>query len=226
MPERPAVQQSEKMSRCLCLFCRCEPYIQRISNMQKFGLGWTVYKHKVQEVYLVLQRYIYFMGFLDCILPHVTCCILYNSEVHDAMSGFPLVKFVGYWLFRVLSNKILEAIGLNTTNFEQPTSSMLKLSFTSTRVLVSSWLFCIQYFPYSMRFWCTLEPVWRFEQRTFYISSFRAKLILACQEGIRSAKWTLNPTNLLTDSKHTPKPHQNEKFHIGKFNSQQKVWLK
>lgn len=32
MPERPAVQQSEKMSQCLCLFCRCEPYIQRISK--------------------------------------------------------------------------------------------------------------------------------------------------------------------------------------------------
>ena len=54
--------------------------------------------------------------------------------------------------------------------------------FSLSGVLVWSRLFCIQNFPSFVSFQCIFGLVWRFEQRTFFISSLRAKLILACQE--------------------------------------------
>ena len=49
----------------------------------------------------------------------------------------------------------------------------IKLSFNSTGGLIGSWLFCIQHFPCSIRFWCMLGVrCGGVEWRPFYIGSF------------------------------------------------------
>ena len=58
----------------------------------------------------------------------------------------------------------------------------LELSFNSTVVSVASGLFCIQHFPCAVCLQRMLGSECGFEQRTYYTSSCRVKLILACQE--------------------------------------------
>ena len=70
-------------------------------------------------------------------------------------------------------------------------------SCNSTRLLVGSWLFCIQHLPYLVSCGACLEVVWRFERRTFYIGSLRVKLVLACQEVLKRVRLSMNLIRLL-----------------------------
>jgi hypothetical protein len=73
-------------------------------------------------------------------------------------------------------------------------TASIELSFNSTWLLVGSWLFCLQNLPCLVSFWCMRGGyvVWRFEHRTFYIGSWRVKLVLACQEVL---KWVWSSMN-------------------------------
>ena len=77
---------------------------------------------------------------------------------------------------------------LQLPRFKQPSTKIwpsIELSSNSTWLLVGGWLFYIQCLPLWGTFGACLEVVWRFEQRTFYIGSWRVKLILACQEVLK-----------------------------------------
>ena len=59
-----------------------------------------------------------------------------------------------------------------------------------------------------------LEVVWRFKQRIFYIRSLRNKLIVACQEALKSIWTSINGigcshSNSNTTSEHAPQVERN-----------------
>ena len=60
--------------------------------------------------------------------------------------------------------------------------AMTELSFIHKGFFIQSELFCIQHLPCLKSFAGSLEVVWRFEQRIFYMGLLRIRLILACQE--------------------------------------------
>jgi hypothetical protein len=87
---------------------------------------------------------------------------------------------------------------------------ILSESSYSTSLLIRSWLLCIQHLPCLVNFGACLEVLWRFEQRTFFVSSLRTKTILACQEMLNEFG-PLNQNRLLFIQFQTVPPRMHHK---------------
>ena len=104
------------------------------------------------------------------------------------LGSIPLIAPCSHWTILYLDSKYFMLL---TSNGWSPASFLpkpvlhrwdlltIELSSNSTWRLVWSWLFCLQNLPCLVSFCACVEVVWRFEQRTFYIGSWRAKLIFA-----------------------------------------------
>ena len=78
--------------------------------------------------------------------------------------------------------------------FSPSFSKILELLFTSSRVLIRSWLFSTQNFPCSVSICACLELVWRFGRRTFYIGGHTHRKL------IKHGKFCMLNDQLLTKS--------------------------
>jgi hypothetical protein len=78
--------------------------------------------------------------------------------------------------------------------------------------LVGSWLFCLQNLPCLVSLWCMCGARWRFEDRTFHIGSWRAKLILA-PLGMSKLVWpSMNRYRMFFVQTSTLPPRMHHKF--------------
>ena len=126
---------------------------------------WFYYKDHFSNVYYVCIHELELNGI--CI--HGT---MSGDKAHIIL-GFILVCILIFGCWRMTNTIVGDTIGTK------------ELSVNTTRVLVRSSLFCIQYFSCLISFGARLELVWMFDWRTLYIGSLRAKLILASQEVLK-----------------------------------------
>ena len=106
--------------------------------------------------------------------PFCNCIVLLPEALCGGLSGTQT-------LGRRLS--LANVCTLLSNNAGKYGSATLELSFNWTRVLVRSWLFCIQHFPDQYVGGSCLKTVWRFEHISFYCGSLGLNslgMLLAC----------------------------------------------
>lgn len=74
---------------------------------------------------------------------------------------------------------------------------MIKLFFRPAWLDARSRLLCKQHLPCSVSSSTRSEVVWRFDWRTFYVDSWKVKIILACQEVLKRICSSMTRNRLL-----------------------------